>query len=146
MDRSISQADSEAWKQARRQYANLMDVAPIAAKDVEGNVSPKLLWNKVNQKNTTLRDVAEVGKAFVNDIPDSGTAQRAFYQRLIENPLTALWQQGVGGLSMPLQSALHSKAGQRYFTQGLLDVSPEMARVGKSAVIATPIGLLQVAE
>lgn len=146
MDRSISQADSEAWKQARRQYANLMDVAPIAAKDVEGNVSPKLLWNKVNQKNTKLRDVAEVGKAFVNDIPDSGTAQRAFYQRLIENPLTALWQQGVGGLSMPLQSALHSKAGQRYFTQGLLDVSPEMARVGKSAVIATPIGLLQVSE
>jgi hypothetical protein len=146
MDRSISAGDAEAWKQARRQYASLMDVAPIAAKDVEGNVSAKLLWNKVNGKNTKLREVAEVGKAFANDIPDSGTAQRAFYQRLIENPLTALWQQGVGGLSMPLQSSLNSKAGQRYFTQGLLDVSPQAARLGKSGVIATPIGLLQIAE
>jgi len=146
MDRSISSADSEAWKQARRQYANLMDVAPIAAKDVEGNVSAKLLWNKTNQKRGALKDVAEVGKAFVNDIPDSGTAQRTFYQRMIENPLTALWQQGVGGMSLPLQSALNSQAGQKYFTQGLLGVNPAVAQVGKSAVIATPIGLLQISE
>jgi hypothetical protein len=146
MDRSISQADAEAWRSARRQYANMMNVAPIAAKDVEGNVSAKLLWNKVNQRPGELRNVAEVGRAFANDIPDSGTAQRGFYQRLIENPLTAVWQQGIGGISLPLQSALNSPAGRKYFTQGLLDVSPQMANVGRASMVGAPVGLLQFGE
>lgn len=146
MDRSVSAEDSSAWREARRQYASLMDVAPIAAKDVEGNVSPKLLWNKVNQKKGNLRDIAEVGRAFVNDVPDSGTAQRAFYQRLIENPLTALWSQGIGGISMPLQAALNSSAGKSYLTKGLLDISPVAGQLGRGVSLGVPLGLLQVSQ
>ena len=147
MDRSITQKDQMAWRGTRKQYANMKAVEGVVAKDVEGNVSPKLLWNAVNQRNGgDLRDIAEVGKAFVNDIPDSGTAQRAFYQRMIENPLTAVWQQGIGGLGMPLQAALNSQAGQRYFSKGLLDVSPEMARLGTAGMMGVPFGLLEFSK
>lgn len=143
MDNSISPADQAAWREARSQYRDLVRVAPIASKSVEGDVSPKLLWNAINKDGGgKLRQVAEVGKAFVNDIPDSGTAQRSFYQRMVENPLTTVWQGGIGGISLPLQAALNSRAGQRYFTQGLLNLNPELTRLGRAAAVGVPLGLL----
>ena len=137
MDRSISDADQAAWKQARGQYSNLMKVAPLVAKNPAGDVSPNALLNAVNTGNPSkgfstggdLGELARIGKTFFNPVPDSGTAQRAFYQQVLENP-TKLISGGVGGISRPVQAIINSQAGQNYLRHGLLDVTPQMARIG----------------
>ena len=137
MDRSIGEADQAAWRQARGQYANLMKVAPLVARDASGDVSPNALLQAVNTGNPSkgfttggdLGELARIGKTFFRPVPDSGTAQRAFYQQLLENPMRAI-PGALGGVSVPVQSLLNSNAGQTYLKRGLLDVTPGMARVG----------------
>lgn len=134
MDQSISAADRTAWQQARRQYANLMTVAPLAARSETGDVSGRtLLAAALRQRKSAafngggdLGELGRIGRAFVAEqTPNSGTAQRSFYQRMLtENPLTAAWQQGVGGISYPMQTMLNSPAGQRYLSQGAVNITP----------------------
>ena len=73
-----------------------------------------------------LGELGRIGRAFVAEqTPNSGTAQRTFYQRLLtENPLMAAWHQGVGGISYPVQSLMNSPAGKRYFSEGLAQLTP----------------------
>ena len=135
MDQSISEADRQAWQQARKQYASLMTVAPLAARSETGDVSGRALLAQALRQGKSfafngggdLGELGRIGKAFIAEqTPNSGTAQRSFYQRLLtENPLTAAWQQGVGGLSYPMQTLLNSPAGQKYFSEGLVKISPK---------------------
>lgn len=92
MDRSISDADQALWQGARREYANLMTVAPVAAKNEGGNVSGRTLLAAANAANknakfggpSELATLGRVGREFVADqIPNSGTAQRQFMQSLL---------------------------------------------------------------
>lgn len=92
MDQSISAADRGAWREARSQYANLMTVAPLAAKSEVGDVSGRTLLNAANQANknakfgspSELAELGRIGRAFVADnIPNSGTAQRQLMQSLL---------------------------------------------------------------
>lgn len=103
MDRSINVADQAAWRGARREYANLMTVAPIAAKSETGDISGKTLLNAANNANRNARfgapselaDLGRVGRAFVAEqIPNSGTAQRQLMQSL----LTGSGGAGVGAV------------------------------------------------
>lgn len=135
-DASVSQADKAAWTEARRQWQALKVVekaaSPTSADAVAGNVSAAKLaqaLKSVDKKGLTygtsnqeLGDLARIGQALLkNQIPDSGTAQRTFYQNLLTNPITALWQGGVGGISKPVQMLINSKAGQAYLGQGPID-------------------------
>lgn len=135
-DASVSQADKAAWTQARQQWQALKVVekaaAPTSADAVAGNVSAAKLaqaLRSVDKKGMTygtsnqeLGDLARIGQAFLKpQVPDSGTAQRTFYQNMLTNPLTALWQGGVGGISKPAQMLINSKAGQAYLGQGPAD-------------------------
>lgn len=130
---SVSAADKDAWNLARKQWQALKVVekaaAPTSADAVAGNVSPAKLAQalmSVDKKgftygtsNQTLGDIARIGQAFVKEqIPNSGTAQRSFYQKLMNNPITAVMEGGVGGLSVPMQRIMQSKAGQAYLGQG----------------------------
>jgi hypothetical protein len=145
---SISAADKEAWKTARQQWQALKVVAkaaaPTSADAVSGNVSPAKLaqaLQSVDKQGFTfgtrgdeLSDLARIGQAFLKpQVPDSGTAQRAFYQRFLENPLAAMWQGGVGGISAPVQSLLNSPAGQAYLSRGLLAPNPQVDAFGRAA-------------
>lgn len=103
MDRSIGEVDQQAWKGARREYANLMTVAPLAAKSETGDVSGRTLLSAANTANrnakfgapSELAELGRVGRAFVSDnIPNSGTAQRNLYQSL----LTSAGGTGIGGI------------------------------------------------
>lgn len=135
-DASISAADKQAWGQARAQWQALKVIekaaAPTSADAVSGNISPAKLaqaLQSVDKKGFTygtrtdeLPDLARIGQAFLkNQIPDSGTAQRQFYQRFLENPLAAAWEGATGGMSLPVQALLNSKAGQKYLSQGTLN-------------------------
>lgn len=134
---SISPADQAAWNQARSQWQALKVLekaaAPTSADAVAGNVSPaKLAQSMVSSdrqgftygtsRQGQLSDLARIGQAFIKEqIPNSGTAERTFMQRMLENPINALWQQGVGGASIPVQKMLNSQAGQAYLMQGPVD-------------------------
>lgn len=133
MDASIAPADQAAWREARRQYANLMTVAPLAARDPMGNVSGRTLLAAALRQNRNgaftgagdLGELGRVGRTFVAEqTPNSGTAQRLFMQRFLENPLSATWQQGAGGISLPVQAAMNSPAGIHYLTQGAAQLTP----------------------
>lgn len=85
MDESISPADQEAWNALRNQYANLMTIAPVAARNEAGNVSPAALLQAVNSGSKTARftgggqlgELARAGRAVLEDkLPNSGTAAR----------------------------------------------------------------------
>lgn len=102
--RSISPEDATAWDAARRQYANLKTVEKAmtgtTAASNSGDIPATALERAVIQQQgnkgfTTgrgdLNDLSRAGAAFVRDnIPDSGTAQRLFYQQLLTG--------GAGGL------------------------------------------------
>ncbi len=106
MDRSISPEDAAKWATARRQYLNLNTVANAsknAAGGFEDGVSPARLLQQVHADQSTAKfgsgnDLAELAqwakKTLPEKIPNSGTAQRLFYQKLLENPLTTLGTMG----------------------------------------------------
>ncbi|MCG1042500.1 lytic transglycosylase domain-containing protein [Mycetohabitans sp. B8] len=143
MDQSINNADRQAWRQARQQYANLMTVAPVAAANPSGNVSTQALLRAVNSANKSakftgggeLGELARVGKAFIAEsVPNSGTAQRAYMQNLLTNGLFGAGAGYAGGgdtqgaaigalagLAGPraIQLMLGSPAVQAYMMRGL---------------------------
>jgi hypothetical protein len=141
--RSITESDKKAWAEARKQWQALKVLekaaAPTSTDAVAGNVSPAKLASALNTIDKgfkygtgqqELGDVARVGQAFIKDqIPNSGTAQRQFYQGLMENPFRAIpGAMGMG--SVPIQGLLNSRAGQTYLTQGLLPNTPMLSRAG----------------
>jgi len=105
MDRSITPEDAQAWAQANRQYFNVNQVAN-AAKATPGSLSPAQLLQAVNSAQRKARfgggndlaELAQFAKPVLGDsIPNSGTAQRLFYQKMLTNPLTTIGSIG-GGL------------------------------------------------
>jgi hypothetical protein len=97
MDRSISKADSEAWKQANRQLFNVKQVGDAMAA-TPNELSQAKLLQSVNRSQRASRfgggnDLAELarwGKEVLPDkVPNSGTAQRLFMQKLLTNPVGA---------------------------------------------------------
>jgi hypothetical protein len=121
MNRSISPQDAAQWAKANSQYFNVKQVANAAAKSPEGTLSPTALLSAVNAAQKSSRfgggnDLAELArwaKPVIGDsIPNSGTAQREWYQRLLTNPLATagaaggamygLSQTGIGPLDAPL--------------------------------------------
>lgn len=92
MDSSISPADQAAWNTARRQYANLMTVAPEAAKSPTGDISGRTLLSAALRGNrnakfggpSDIADLGRIGKQFIADqVQDSGSAQRLAMQSLL---------------------------------------------------------------
>jgi|LAHT01.1.fsa_nt_gb hypothetical protein len=135
--RSISPEDAATWDIARRQWANMRAIepafTPTSADAVAGNISPAKLASAMTRANKEgfiygvpglldrdLDNLARIGQGFVKEsLPNSGTAQRTLYQKLLESPFVAL-QSGIGGISLPVQALINSPAGQAYFSRGLL--------------------------
>lgn len=132
MDASISEADKGAWKDIRKQYANLMTVAPLAAKSETGDVSGKTLLAAVLRGNRgaafsgggELGELGRIGRSYIAEqTPNSGTAQRLFMQRVLENPVSSTISYGLGGASLPAQKLMNSKLGQAYLSRGAVPIS-----------------------
>lgn len=153
MDSSISAADKAAWQGARKQYANLMTVAPLAAKSETGDVSGKTLLAAALRGNKSaaftgggdLGELGRIGRAFVAEqTPNSGTPQRLFFQRLLENPVRSTISYGLGGASLPAQKLMNSKAGQAYLSHGLVPLGEQQRALvnalARSAGAAAPLG------
>lgn len=102
MTRSVSEKDAAAWLKANERYFNVQQVAH-ATRTTPGELQPVRLLEQVNQaqKNAKfgggneLAELAQWAKMKLPErIPNSGTAQRLLYQKIIESPLTALGAAG----------------------------------------------------
>jgi hypothetical protein len=148
-DRSAGEDAAAAMNTARGQYRVAKTLEPLSS--VTGNVSPARLATAA--KNLP-GDLAQLGQT-MKGLPDSGTAQREFYQRLMTASPGALVGAGVGiGSGDPteglkwgaatmasqfagpwLASQLLTRAPTRaYLTNGLLSPAAERAlkRLGVS--------------
>lgn len=150
-DAQVSGADGEAWKTASRQYANLKTISKAmggAGNDaVSGNIPPAQLAAALRNSVSTegkalgygdLNDLTRIGQLFVRDqVPNSGTAQRQFYQSLLTggglgggammmgaDPATAL---GVGAASLAgpklAQALMNAKPVQNYLANGVTNTN-----------------------
>jgi hypothetical protein len=142
---SVSPADFDALKLARKQYGNLQSI--IQAVNPDGNVSAAKLYNAMNVKGfgqkkamatgirqKELAKLAKAGKRIIPErMPNSGTTPRGALQLLLPGAVGAGYgaSQGgdwkdvagyaAGGLAAPflLQKAMNNPALSQYLTQGL---------------------------
>lgn len=159
---SIAPADKAAWDLARKQWGSLKTIekaaAPTSADAVAGNVSPAKLAQALMSGNKQahtygqtgeMGDLARIGQAFIKDqVPSSGTAERNFYQSVLENPLRVV--PGAAGLgAVPIQKLMNSQIGQKYLTQGALPNTEEMkllARILRSGATGAGTALANPAQ
>lgn len=162
MDNSIAPNDQNAWKQARRQYANLMTIARAmnagTGETVAGNVAPAQLMAAVrNQGNNAtafgrgdLQDMARIGQAFVRDpVQNSGTAERLAMTGLLTaggggfaagmDPMTMAMAGGAALSPRIIQMIYNTPLMQRYLTNEVIQRGPQMAPVAlNQAALAAP--------
>ncbi len=79
-DKSASPEAVAAMKKVRGQWQTAKQVEKMA--NVSGNVSPARMSNAAKNLPADARDLAEMGQR-MKGLPDSGTAQRLFYQSLL---------------------------------------------------------------
>lgn len=138
MDQSIRPEDQQAWRQARKQWANLKTVEPLVAKEggASGNISPAQLMGRVTSDGAgkvrmavgsggDLGDLANIGQRFLkNTIQDSGTARRLAVLEALKKAggWAGAGAAGAGAVMAPLQAALSAagivgtaKGAQRLF-------------------------------
>lgn len=136
--RSMSKDEAAAFKAAQKQWASLRILE--TGKVVEGgNVMPGRLDSalttrykaayKEGKLTGDLADIGAIAQSF-KQLPQSGTAPRMVYSALAgataANPAVTAAMFAAPPLA---QKFLQSKAGQDYFTKGLLSVTPEMEKM-----------------
>jgi hypothetical protein len=124
---SVGPDDAARLAKIRGQYANLR-VAEDSLKQVSGaagNIRPASLFPLLRNGSTReMRDLAKIGQNVLKDVvPDSGSAQRLFFQNLLTGGIAApaamaagLGQAALGGVAVG--RALNSNAASRLLQQG----------------------------
>ena len=162
--------EDAALSTARGQYKAMKTLEPLAAKAVDGVISPNLLRGEVMKRTPDfarggggrLGEIARIGREFVGgQVPNSGTAQRAMMQSLLTGgigggigyagsggDMTTAAQFAAGGLALPYiaQRAINSQAGQRYLGKGMGELTPEMMRRLELAGVLTGTGLVNLQQ
>ncbi len=137
----LSKTDQVAWDEVRKQYAHLKTL--VKGNTIEaGNVKPNLINSalakfnpqmyKAGQIDSPLNDIGVVSQNFKQAVPNSGTPERTAMQNMLfGNPVTGLPTAALANL---YARAYLSKAGQKYATKGIVDLSPKvqelLARAG----------------
>lgn len=150
MDDSISPEDQAAWRTLRKKYANLQMVADAAKNSPTGEVSPARLLQRINSQSKSakftgggeLGDLARAGKEILTPLPDSGTAQRAHWMRLlgegglglgalsgVMTPVTAASLAAGATVPLGVQKAMWGGPGSNYLAKGLIDIAPEVEQL-----------------
>lgn len=87
MERSIRRnnpADAGAWREAQRQYRNLIPISRAASVDTEGTLTPQKMRQALQAQNRRayergrgdLNRLTRAGNTILQQLPNSGTAQR----------------------------------------------------------------------
>lgn len=161
--------DAAAWTAARKQW-KVMRTIEGAVNDADGTISPKRFYNDWKRRNKDsliygkgaqdVSNVARIGDEFIADnVPNSGTAQRQFWQNLLTGGGGAM---GIGmltgavppaallgaaaGAATPLaaQGLLWSRPGMRYLSTGLLNdtaATRALANYGRAGLLSGGLSL-----
>jgi hypothetical protein len=142
-NRSATGTAAADYATARAQYSTGKKLGGLAS--VGGDVSPARLATAAKNLPGAGGDLAELGFR-MKGLPDSGTAQRLFYQNLLgggglgataglvsgdpRDAAKGALAGAVSGVALPYAAskALTSPAFQRYLSQGLLNMTPELER------------------
>jgi hypothetical protein len=136
--RSMSAEERETFKVAQKQWASLRLLE--TGKVVEGgNVMPGRLdqaltsrYKQAYKEGKIKGELADIGKMsqVFKPLPQSGTTPRAVYSGMAGGGLFMEPVTGAAMLAAPAvaQKFLQSKAGRKYLTDGLLNVSPEVEK------------------
>jgi hypothetical protein len=86
LQRSLSDENLEAYRQARFQYKNMKAIEPLVNKNPQGDISPALLNSRVSQQfrnraydtsgTNPLDRLGKIGQAFLKEPGTSGTTER----------------------------------------------------------------------
>lgn len=145
LQNSVSAADYDALKNARKEYGALSRI--VESVNPDGNISASKLYNATNVKafgqkkamatgirQTQLQKLAKAGKRIIPDhFPNSGTPARAALQLLLPGAIGAgygaaqggdlgdIAKYGAGGIAAPflLQKAMNNPSAVQYLTRGL---------------------------
>ena len=119
MDNSISPSDAEAWKTARREYANAKVIEDAAGRAgagaAEGRMSPLALRQALDKSTGggyaegrgDLNDIARIGQSLLRAPPDSGTAGRTMAMQLLTGGMSA----GGGAAGATMAGPIGAAAG-----------------------------------
>ncbi len=155
MDNSISPEDAAAWRQLRRDYANLMVVSRAAGGAGEaaatGRISPLALRGAINQSTGggyafgrgDLNELSRIGQSVLRPPPDTGTAGNNMANALLTGQLAAAGGIGgtmaagpiggvagaMGSMLMPriVQALMNSDAGQAYLRNQAIQNGPRIS-------------------
>jgi hypothetical protein len=147
---SASPEASAAMKTARGQWQAAKTLEPMAQES--GVLSPARVANGAKGMPGQLGDLAKLGSK-MKGLPDSGTAQRLFYQQLLSGGGGAAYGLYTGDPMEGMKAGLAMSGGQlagpwlasqmltreptkKYLTKGLLNVTPEIEEVLKRLGIA----------
>lgn len=133
--------DGQALTDARRQYRNLMTIAPLAGKSPSGKISPALVMGAVTKEfpnfATTpdaagdLGDLARIGQAFLKSPPNSTTAERGVVMNAMRNPVKAAGEL----LGLPLSATVG-----RAMNAGINSPAYAEKLFGNAGQMASPVG------
>lgn len=148
-NRSAGPDAAAAMQTARGQYRNFKTLEPLINKASmsSNNIPPAQVLNRALATGNTqgqMGGLAQLGQQMGKEYPNSGTAPRLFWQRLLTEP-TALLEPGMwaGATGIPYLTAkaMTSGPGERYLSKGLLSITPERERLLKAG-LGVPAGLL----
>ena len=154
MARNLSPDDKALWDTANKNYMVQKHIEK-AIDPTTQEISPRLLINEAARRSPGIMkygegpqgfaDIAKVGKQFVGEnLPNSGTAQRAFMMKLLTNPLASITQGGAIGLAgapvtaisslvLPkIASHLMNSQTNQYFAKGVQAYTPERQKIAEA--------------
>lgn len=170
---------SKAYEEARSQWRSLKVLTTPGVTSPTGDINASKLGDVVRRKDpqaymfgkgeTLLADVGRIGQTFKNMVPNSGTAERTQWMRILTNPasLSGAGLAGVGGgagyyqggpegaaigagvgLGGPkaIQALMFSPMGQKWLTEGLLQNSgfnPAASAATKAALTRSILDLIR---
>lgn len=144
MERSISPADLDAWRTARRQYRNMLVIekaATAAGSDAAlGLISPSAIRNATvgqgrrayGRGQGDFAELARAGEAILKPLPQSGTAPRALVQAI-----PAVVGAGLAGGLGPAAGAAAAVAAPGLTGRALMS-RPVQAYLGNQLLPAQP--------
>lgn len=124
MERSAPEDLRNELSQTRAKYKVMKTIEPLAEKSPTGDISPALLMQQVRNHYGDLAyggggdmgDLARIGQRFLKEPPNSGTAQRSYWNSLVGGGLGAAGatsaMMGGADMGLPILSAVgHAAVG-----------------------------------
>lgn len=145
LDRNAPAGFRPALTQAKRQYANMKTLEPLAQRSPTDDISPTGLLNRVVNNTGGVRGelgrLGKAGKNVLKPVPTSGTAERILGASLMSSAGGIATGVGMGTVGLPAVAGAVAGASIPMGVRGLLESQALMrAMLAKAARRGTALG------